>query len=262
MIPVPALSAEEANLHHALTLARARPALGRRALSCLQGLRVLYERTGRDGEWARLVADITPDFIDPATGGPLPGREDQWNIITEYRVRLAIAARDWPTATRLQDALHRLGPGPGRHRPGHPRRPAHPGPAQPAPHPRHLPRVPRPHPPVAGGPRLPPPLRGGPRPVPADRRPHRGSQRWPASLGNAYVDVPGLRDLGQAERWYRHSLDHRAEPDRARPGQVPWVTRHRRLRAVPGGPRRRASPNRCSWDTSTQPWPATSRPWT
>ena len=47
----------------------------------------MYERTGRDGEWARLVAAITPDFTDPATGGPLPGREDSWSIITSYRVR-------------------------------------------------------------------------------------------------------------------------------------------------------------------------------
>ena len=72
---------------------------------CLQGLFVLYQRTGRDGEWARLVEQVTPEFIDPATGGPLPGREDQWSLITEYRVQLAMAARDWPAATRLQHTL-------------------------------------------------------------------------------------------------------------------------------------------------------------
>ena len=64
----------------------------------------MYARTGRDSEWARLVAAITPDFTDPDTGGPLPGREDDWSIITGYRVRLAEAARDWPTATTLQNA--------------------------------------------------------------------------------------------------------------------------------------------------------------
>ena len=83
-------------------------------LGCLQGLHVLYERTGRDGEWARLVAGITPDFTDPDTGGPLPGREDQWGIITDYRVRLAIGraglARRHPPPARP----HRLEPGPGR----------------------------------------------------------------------------------------------------------------------------------------------------
>ena len=81
----------------------ARPALGRRDSAACRACASCIERTGRDGEWARLVAQVTPDFIDPATDGPLPGREDQWSIITEYRVRLAMAARDWPAATRLQN---------------------------------------------------------------------------------------------------------------------------------------------------------------
>jgi tetratricopeptide (TPR) repeat protein len=101
---IPLLGAEEANLRHALSLARA-GRLWRAAAMCLQGLRVLYERTGRDGEWARLVAAVTPDFIDPATGGPLPGRDDYWTIITSYRVRIAWQGRDWAAATRLQTAL-------------------------------------------------------------------------------------------------------------------------------------------------------------
>ncbi len=101
---VPVLGAEEANLRHALDLARA-AGLWHAAAGCLQGLRVLYERTGRDGEWARLVAAVTPDFTDPATGGPLPGREDQWSLVTGYRVRLARQARDWPAATTLQNAV-------------------------------------------------------------------------------------------------------------------------------------------------------------
>ena len=33
------------------------------------------------------------------------------------------------------------------------------------------------------------------------------------SLGNAYMHIPGLRDMGQAEHWYQHSLTHRAEND-------------------------------------------------
>ncbi|HEY1347277.1 MAG TPA: tetratricopeptide repeat protein, partial [Streptosporangiaceae bacterium] len=101
---VPVLGAEEANLRHALDLARAAGLWGA-AVGCLQGLRVLYQRTGRDGEWARLVAAITPEFTDLATGGPLPGREDHWNIITGYRMRIALQAREWATATTLQNAL-------------------------------------------------------------------------------------------------------------------------------------------------------------
>jgi tetratricopeptide (TPR) repeat protein len=98
---VPALAAEEGNLHHALTLALDAGHWDD-ATRCLQGLELLYARTGRDGEWARLLTQVTPAFVDPATDDPLPGREDHWNIITEYRVRLAMDARDWPTATRLQ----------------------------------------------------------------------------------------------------------------------------------------------------------------
>jgi tetratricopeptide (TPR) repeat protein len=101
---VPVLRAEEANLRHALDPART-AGLWKAEVGCLQGLKLLYERTGRDGEWARLVADIIPDFTDPATGGPLPGRGDHWSIVTTYRVLLAQEARDWPAAITLQKAV-------------------------------------------------------------------------------------------------------------------------------------------------------------
>src|SRR5262249_37193083 len=81
------LRADEANLRHALDLARAEGLWDDEA-GCLQGLYVLCARTGRDSEWAGLVAAITPDFTDPATGGPLPGREAPWAVVTGYRVRL------------------------------------------------------------------------------------------------------------------------------------------------------------------------------
>jgi tetratricopeptide (TPR) repeat protein len=101
---VAVLRAEEANLRYALDLARAH-GWWRAETGCLQGLSVLYERTGRSSEWARLVAAVTPGLTDPATGGALPGREEQWSIVTGYRVRLAWQARDWPTATILQNTL-------------------------------------------------------------------------------------------------------------------------------------------------------------
>ena len=218
--PVPVLGAEEANLHHALTLARAAQHW-EDALGCLQGLYVLYQRTGRDGEWARLVTDITPDFIDPATGGPLPGREDQWNLITEYRVRLATAARDWPAATRLQHALiawARDQAATAQATPDGQLTPAH----------RHQLRN------LA---------------ISLESLGH--TLRWQedpgclphyeealslyrrigvrteeantaGSLGNAYFNVPGLRDLGKAEHWYRHSLSHRADDDRVGRAKTLW----------------------------------------
>ena len=100
---LPALRAEEANLLHALTLARTHH-LPDAALVCLQGLYQLYKLTGRDVEWARLVDDIAGDYLDPATDQPLPGRDEEYSIVMGYRARIAEARRDWPTATRLQAA--------------------------------------------------------------------------------------------------------------------------------------------------------------
>jgi hypothetical protein len=96
-----ALTAEEANLLHALQLART-VALWDMVIATMQGLRVLYHHTGRRAEWSRLVAEIVPDFVDPVNDGPLLGREPNWNIITQYRVRLARQARNWQEAERLQ----------------------------------------------------------------------------------------------------------------------------------------------------------------
>jgi tetratricopeptide (TPR) repeat protein len=98
---ITALQAQEANLVHARELARSR-GWWRQALSTMQGLRILYDHTGRRAEWARLVEEIVPDFVDSATDGPLPGKEDDWGLVTEYRVRLAREARQWEKAERLQ----------------------------------------------------------------------------------------------------------------------------------------------------------------
>jgi tetratricopeptide (TPR) repeat protein len=48
------------------------------------------------------VYDVVPDFIDPANDGPLPGREDDWALMTGYRVRLASDERNLIEAERLQ----------------------------------------------------------------------------------------------------------------------------------------------------------------
>lgn len=100
---LPALRVEEANLTHGLDLARVHqmPDVG---VECLSGLNQLYRLTGRDGEWARLVSEIEGDYIDLTNDQPLPGRDNQYSIITGHRVSVARARRDWPTATRLQTA--------------------------------------------------------------------------------------------------------------------------------------------------------------
>lgn len=97
------LGAEETNLLRARQLARTNgwwDAL----MATMQGLRGLYGHTGRSAEWARLVEEIVPDFVDPASDGPLPGHEEHWGLVTEYRVDLARKRRQWTEAERLQSA--------------------------------------------------------------------------------------------------------------------------------------------------------------
>jgi len=95
------LRMEEANLLQARRLARVNgwrePVIG-----AMQGLRTLYKHTGRRMEWKRLVEEIVPEFIDLKNDGPLPGLEEKWVLVTEYRVKLAREARHWVEAERLQ----------------------------------------------------------------------------------------------------------------------------------------------------------------
>ena len=95
------LTAEEANLQHARSLARSN-GWWDSVTSAMQGLQSLYAHTGRTAEWSRLVEEIVPDFVDPITDGPLPGQEEQWSLVTGHRVRLARQARHWTKAERLQ----------------------------------------------------------------------------------------------------------------------------------------------------------------
>jgi tetratricopeptide (TPR) repeat protein len=202
------LRAEEANLRHALDLARA-AGLWRAASACLQGLSVLYRRTGRDSEWARLVATVTPDFTDPATGGPLPGRGEYWDLVSQFRVLLARGARDWPTANTLQSARiawNRDRAAPALAVPAASLAPGQLGQI------RNLAVCL-----VALGnillaqedPGCLPPFQEAL--TLADRLLEADAA---GSLGNAYLHVPGIQDLDQAERWFQHSLSLRPNNDR------------------------------------------------
>jgi hypothetical protein len=51
--------------------------------------------------WGSTKAEIAR-FIDLATDGRLPGREEEWSQVTSYRVGLAKMARDWTQAEQLQ----------------------------------------------------------------------------------------------------------------------------------------------------------------
>lgn len=94
------LRAEEANLLRARMLAHQYDWYPQ-IISTMQGLRILYDHTGRHAEWKRLVDEITSTFIG-SDDLPLPNRETQWGHVIEYRVHLAEEARDWLTAERLQ----------------------------------------------------------------------------------------------------------------------------------------------------------------
>jgi tetratricopeptide (TPR) repeat protein len=207
-----ALAAEEPNLLHARQMARAHgwwDAL----TSAMQGLDDLYDHTGRRAEWARLVEEIVPDFVDTATDGPLPGREEDWSLVTQYRVRLAMESRKWREAERLQRV----------HVDWNRRR-------------------------AAAALALPPESLNGvqrnvirtlaaslhelgqiqreleqPECVAAYDESLRLSEQigeragaaiCAFNLGTAYKDIPAIRDLAQAERWYRRCLELLDERDR------------------------------------------------
>ena len=206
------LGIEEANLLHARDLAR-RYEWWDPVIGTMQGLSSLYGQTGRRTEWARLVHEIIPDFVDAASNGPLPGREERWGIITEYRVRLASQAREWGEAERLQ-----------RIRVDWQRKRSAAALATAAESldvaQRNdirslsvslsmLANILR--------------ERGDPDCVAAYQEDHElslrigdrpGASVTAFNAGHAYVRIPDLRDLGQAEKWYRRSLELRAEHDR------------------------------------------------
>jgi tetratricopeptide (TPR) repeat protein len=209
---VPVLGIEEGNLRHALELARA-AGLWDAAGGCLQGLNVLYERTGRDGEWARLVDDVTPEVTDPATGGPRPGHDQQWILVTSYRVRLARQARDWPAATTLQttriawlrdQAAAALAAPPGTLTPAQRSQIRNLGVAL-----NELGIILSEQGDAGCLPLFQEAL------ALAQRIGDRQSEAQRAgNLGNAYLTVPGLRDLDQAGHWHQHSLSLREDEDR------------------------------------------------
>jgi tetratricopeptide (TPR) repeat protein len=207
-----ALEAEEANLLQARALARAN-GWWRRVISTMQGLYQLYDHTGRRAEWQRLVEEIVPDFVDPATDGPRPGREEQWSLVTQYRVGLARQARQWAEAERLQRVCVDWD-----------RRRAIPALVVPpatlddaqkntirtlAVSVAELGHILR--------------EQGKPECVTAYQEvvtlneridDKSGAAVTAFNLGHAYKNIPALRDLAQAERWYQRSLELRAEGDR------------------------------------------------
>jgi hypothetical protein len=95
------LADEETNLLYAHQLAL-KSGWWSAVIPLMQGLLALYDQTGWWMEWKRLVEKIIPLFVDPETDGPIPGRENSWSLVTEYRVKLAIRSQQWDEALSLQ----------------------------------------------------------------------------------------------------------------------------------------------------------------
>ena len=71
-------------------------------IGIMQGLRVRYQHHRRRFEWKRLVENIAADFTAVSEDSPAPGREDQWSLLTQYRVHLAMEEEQLTEAMRLQ----------------------------------------------------------------------------------------------------------------------------------------------------------------
>jgi len=223
------LAVQEDNLLRARSLARAN-GWWAALINSMQGLGILYEHTGRWSDWADLVREVVPDFVDPATDGPLPGRHEEWTIVTQYRARLAGEVRDWEEADRLQSILlaeerHRAAPAlaeissavdqAGRHAIESLATALH--------HLGHI-RCEQEDPSC-----LPLLQEAFDLARAIDNRSIAAVAAF--NIGHALRRIPSLRDLAQAERWYRESLDLRDPDDglgRAGPvGQLGYVAYER-----------------------------------
>ena len=181
-------------------------------LGALQGLRILYQNTGRWGSWARLVAEAKRLLGDPDADEDPAGREREWAMILDYEIDLARHSRDsqrqrtlltrkiaWnrrstaalvarPPETLSEDerlSLRTLGADLGR-----------------------LGALLAQNDDADAIPALEEALRWyrhiGDRPAEAIGA---------FNLGHAYLNIDAVRDLDETERWYRTSLSLRSEDD-------------------------------------------------
>jgi tetratricopeptide (TPR) repeat protein len=199
-----ALRLEEANLLRARDLA-VENGWHELVIGSMQGLRCLYEHTGRSVEWRRLVSHLITEFTNPATEGPLPGLAHQWKVLSSYRIRIARRDRDWRTAERVQQKM--IDECRKQAMPALAKSPATLDDDQ-----RH-----DIHDLAVANEQLGQLLYA--QDDPNCIKPYmeamelcrriddaRGEGTLAFSLGNAYVEVPRLRDLDQAEHWYEYRL--------------------------------------------------------
>jgi hypothetical protein len=206
------LGAEEANLLHARGLARSNGWWGS-VIGTMQGLQQFYLHTGRGAEWPRLVEEIVPDFVDPATDGPLPGEEEEWSLVTRYRVLLAENARQWDRAERLQSVdvgWNRQNAAAILAKPPQARTAREKNAVRTLASSLHeLSEIQREQDSAKC-------VDGYLEAISLAEQiqDSQGAAACAFNLGHAYEDLPGIRDLVLAERWYQRGLDLHAEEDR------------------------------------------------
>jgi len=90
------LRLEESNLLHARSLAR-QNGWWDYIIRAMEGLDTLYDHTGRHAEWKRLVNEIVPDFVDK-DGNPITEREEKWLFISQWMRSLFREQHDYRAA--------------------------------------------------------------------------------------------------------------------------------------------------------------------
>jgi tetratricopeptide (TPR) repeat protein len=234
---VPYLVAEAPNLLYALHLARQRQ-LWAEIGPILQGLSEAQTPGGRWREMKALVEQLVPEVVDPATEGPVEGREVAWEEVQRLRGEIAILERNLDEAARAHGAVLRWT-----------RTVAGPILARSTDTWDEAERIEVHNLAVSIG-------RSGkvlleaqnPSVVETVKEAFDLFERLNEThdmataaldLGNAYLSVPAIRDLDEAERWYQRSLDLRGETDNVSKSMV-WsalgrLARQRLLEARDNG---------------------------
>jgi tetratricopeptide (TPR) repeat protein len=91
---------EEANFLNAYQLAKTN-SWWSDLIGTLQGLQGLYDHIGRTAEWVRLAKEVIPIFVDLDTNEPRTELEEDWSIVTGYRIKLAKREKQWEQVEQL-----------------------------------------------------------------------------------------------------------------------------------------------------------------
>lgn len=211
------LAAEEDNLLAAWTLA-SEAGDWKGAISCMQGLGEIYDYDGRRGTWRALVAPVRQALLDPHADAPPPGLEDEWLLALGYDTRIAIDDRNWDRAAGiLQRRIDwcRKTTAAARAKPDTERTAAERNAL------RSLSSSLQQLGHVLGETDSPDCVRAleEAKDLAASIGVRRGEAICAFNLGYAFLNVATIRNLDEAERWYRNSLALLADDDRAGRGR-------------------------------------------